>query len=404
MRLKYVVLAAAVAVAALNLTTALCSAADTSKNPMEDPDSEIHIHTRADAKALRQRIIKYFWADGKLPLKELPSVSAVPLTPELERTLETRVPERWVKSPSEPIIPGLVGRVEKLVVNVDFDYHSTAYLLYPTNAVDSARLLIIHQGHQGGVMDGIGDLANRALAEGFQVLLMQMPMAGWNTDNVLNLHTGKVTIVNRGSIIDDHTRLVAAVEGQGGSALRFFVEPAIVCVNYFVRQNPKHGIIAMAGLSGGGWTTDLVPAIDTRISVSIPVAGSCPWYCQRPVPPGTPRGDGEQSLPAMWEKTASYLDVYILAGYGEGRKRIQVLCEFDSLCIAAVAGSKTYKRALSRVMKALGAGESDVVVDRNEQNHRISKWAIENVIMPAILPTDQGKKAGSATSGESERQ
>lgn len=365
---------------------------------MEDPNPEIHIHNQAEAETVRQRIIKYFWANGRLPLEKLPSVSAVELTPELEKTLETRVRERWVKSPSEPITPALVGRAEKLVVHVDFDYHATAYLLYPANA-DSSSLLIIHQGHQGGVMDGTGDLANRALAEGLQVLLMQMPMAGWNTENVFNLPKGKVTIENRGSITDAHTRLVAAVEGQGGSALRFFVEPVIVCVNYFVRQNPKHGIIAMAGLSGGGWTTDHAPAIDTRISVSIPVAGSCPWYCQPPVPPGTPRGDGEQALPAMFEKTASYLDLYILAGYGKGRKRIQVLCEYDSLCTSAVAGCKTYKPALRRVMESLRAGESDVVVDKDEHGHKISNWAIDNVIMPAILPIYPGKKSGTATTG-----
>ena len=36
----------------------------------------------------------------------------------------------------------------------------------------------------------------------------------------------------------------------------------------------KH--IVMAGLSGGGWTTTISAAIDPRITLSMPIAGSMP--------------------------------------------------------------------------------------------------------------------------------
>lgn len=366
--------------------SASCRAEFVPTKSTDDPFSEIHIGGPAEADAVRERIIRYFWADGILPLGELPVATDVELTPQLKTTLEIRVPERWVRSPSEPIDPAVVGRVEKLVAHVDFDYHAVAYLFHPAKApTGPARLLIIHQGHQGGVMDGTGVLANRALAEGFHVLMMQMPFAGWNDAKTFHLPGGKVTIDYRGSIIDCHTRLVAATEGHGGSALRFYIEPVIVCLNHFVKHNPTRGMIAMTGLSGGGWTTDIAPAIDTRIAVSIPVAGSTPWYMSPP-PPNAKHGfgDGEQGLMAMYGKTASYLDLYILAGYGKGRRRIQVFPEFDSLVVPGVKAAPTYGAALARVMKVLQAGESVVVIDKKEKIHRISPWTIDNVIMPAI--------------------
>jgi PhoPQ-activated pathogenicity-related protein len=38
----------------------------------------------------------------------------------------------------------------------------------------------------------------------------------------------------------------------------------------------KYKHIVMAGLSGGGWTTTIAAAIDPRIQLSIPIAGSIP--------------------------------------------------------------------------------------------------------------------------------
>jgi PhoPQ-activated pathogenicity-related protein len=40
----------------------------------------------------------------------------------------------------------------------------------------------------------------------------------------------------------------------------------------------KH--IVMAGLSGGGWTTTISAAIDPRITLSMPIAGSMPKVSQ----------------------------------------------------------------------------------------------------------------------------
>ena len=56
--------------------------------------------------------------------------------------------------------------------------------------------------------------------------------------------------------------------------LRFFLEPVVRSINYAVSLGYTR--IVMAGLSGGGWTTTMLAAIDPRITLAMPVAGSIP--------------------------------------------------------------------------------------------------------------------------------
>ena len=48
--------------------------------------------------------------------------------------------------------------------------------------------------------------------------------------------------------------------------------------------------VVMVGLSGGGWTTTVAAAIDPRIDLSIPVAGSLP-FAMRTAHAGDPYHD-----------------------------------------------------------------------------------------------------------------
>jgi ABC-type proline/glycine betaine transport system ATPase subunit len=55
--------------------------------------------------------------------------------------------------------------------------------------------------------------------------------------------------------------------------MRFFLEPVILAVNYAVNVL-KYETIVLMGLSGGGWSTTIAAAVDPRIQLSMPTAGS----------------------------------------------------------------------------------------------------------------------------------
>ena len=75
-----------------------------------------------------------------------------------------------------------------------------------------------------------------------------------------------------------------------GAVYRLFLEPIVQDINYFTRAVPNAGDVSMTGLSGGGWTATMAPAVDSRIKLSIPVAGSAPFYCRLNDPAARGRG------------------------------------------------------------------------------------------------------------------
>ena len=62
---------------------------------------------------------------------------------------------------------------------------------------------------------------------------------------------------------------------------RYFLEPAYLTVNYAKAHG--YDFVGIAGLSGGGWSATVAAAIDKRINVSFPIAGSTPCAQRNPV-------------------------------------------------------------------------------------------------------------------------
>ena len=108
--------------------------------------------------------------------------------------------------------------------------------------------------------------------------------------------------------------------------------------------------VAMTGLSGGGWQTVLLGALDERIRVAVPVAGHMPAWARRD---HGDVGDAEQ-LPADLCTVADYDTLSALLA---PRPTLFIFNRFDDCCFQphkAVAG--TYEAARA-AFELLGAGE-----------------------------------------------
>lgn len=331
-----------------------------------DSREDIHIHSAKEADTVRRRVITYLWGTSSLPTT--PPVSAA------------------VYSGRGVLPPDLVGLnktniagAERLTAKMDYGYRVQMYLLHPASRRNARRLAIVSHGHVdygNRFSTGVGTLIDRLLNNGFTVLAMQMPVYGWNSGGFLDApgHAGLWKPA-------DHNALVDALENsKGKSALRFFVEPVIQGVNKVVQLNPNYSDISMIGLSGGGWTTVLAAAVDPRIKISIPVAGSMPNYARRFYPGSV--GDREQSISALYDARASYLDLYILGSHGAGRRQIQVNNQYD-VCFYGVSHT-TWVDNVKNAVASAGAGSYDFFLDSLTRTHEISRNTIENVIDPAL--------------------
>ena len=356
-----------------------------------DPTNQIRFDTAAEADAKRQQLINWIWPDG-LPTATLPSVTENIAFP-------------YNLGGPGSIDQSLFSRIDMLNANVsEMDFHSISYLIHPVNTANVNRLAVVHQGHvypreankpsSNPLGAGIGNTANRLLQDGYSVIVMQMPLCGWNTDRTIEPPGGStVTItssLDSGQYHNEMFAKLAPVIG-GGAVFRLFFEPVVQNINYFKSATGSPLGVAMTGVSGGGATTHVLAALDARIMLSMPTAGSAPLYVrnQKNWPSDMesvyfPLYDEDIAADGSGGGVATWMEIYALGGYGDGRRQIMVNNEFDYTSFLG-RYADSFKDIVSGVVADdLGTGQWEHVLDSSHVGHRISPWAQENVFMPAL--------------------
>jgi len=329
-------------------------------------DREIKIHSPAAVKAKRLEIINVIWGT-----KDLPDRSDVIVTPDI----------------TSPISPNsAVARVDRIEIPVNAHnpggatpLKDLAYLFVPVKR--NNRLVMLNPGHSCKISSQPGsDYRIEAaiiglLQSGFDVLAVFMPHVsetGCDLDhcNVMNTDLGES-------------------EHPATFGLRFFLEPEIVSLNYLLLKS-NYRDINMVGLSGGGWTTNLIAAIDDRIKFSFSVAGSMPLYYRS----DASMGDIEQFIPELYRNIAGYPDLYVLGAFGKGRKQVQILNRKDDCCFGQKQHDtdrnydndlRTFEISVKEKLKALGAdGHYSLVIDETAPCHQISEFALQNIILKEL--------------------
>ena len=209
-------------------------------------DRAIRINTPADVKNKRREIIHAIWDTDHIPNR-----SNVNVTPNSQ----------------SPLFPNpIISRVDKIEIPVESldSIKDLAYLFVPVKR--NNRLVLFCPGHLCNIKDskakvsyGVEAAITGLLSAGFDVLSVYMPHV---SESNCDLNHCKIYNTNLGIINPKPT-----------FGLRLFLEPTIVSLNYLLKQN-KYKNVNMVGLSGGGWTTNLIAAVDTRIKLSF----LCSWF------------------------------------------------------------------------------------------------------------------------------
>lgn len=244
---------------------------------------------------------------------------------------------------------------------------------------------------------GIWRTVTSLIADGFDVISYYMP--GYWTDPV----TG---VQNQGAIEPDwvdppiprntgpasHDWLFDNHDPQlaTGSTWRAFLTMPILCLNY--AETLGFDDLNAVGLSGGGWTTTLISAIDTRISRSYAVAGSTPLYAW----PHPANGDQEQRS-AKFFSYCGYLDLYFMAT-SDGRHAEQIWNRNEGVVAGQPlfdtipsnwprSGGKVYDEyvedfssEISTAAASVTGGTFVVRVDPTAPNHNVPWTAVRHII------------------------
>lgn len=122
--------------------------------------------------------------------------------------------------------------------------------------------------------------------------------------------------------------------------------------------DPKR--VAMTGLSGGGWQTGILSALDERIKVVVPVAGYSAMWQRRGCPQDI--GDLEQCPNDM----CSVADYDVLTGMFAPRPTLLIYNRNDDCCFQTKRTRVSIYRPAKKVFELLGAGANLELYDNTD--------------------------------------
>jgi len=309
-----------------------------------DVESLIHINSVSDIQKIRTNLINFIWNDEGLP-KNLPN--------NIEKISDNRYDN--LENLKE---------IERIEVIMEYDVNSIAYLFVADNSI--GELIIYHQGHSGDFVNGF-ETIQFFLDNGYSVLAFSMPLHGMNSQPIVKSeYFGEIHLT-------DHVYF-RLLESEKFSPVKFFIEPIFVSLNY-IEKNYSFSSYHFVGISGGGWTSVLYPAIDERISQTFSVAGSYPIFLRSA---SGLSSDYEQIVPEIY-RIASYLDLYLIDSFGQDRKFIQIFNKFDPCCYSGT-GYKSYELILEEKINSIQPADFEIFLDESHSEHKISDKTLQFIL------------------------
>ncbi len=245
----------------------------------------------------RNNIIKFLWKNEQFP-------SHIP------QSIETNIEDETLYN------LGHVKQIDKFTVDMKYGVNSLIFLIHP-EIQSHDELIIYHNGHEPflhGAYEG-KNTVRFFLEKGYPVLFVSMPLFGFNSNPTV--------IVDGEPILLENHRYFKFIESEEFNPLSYFFEPIAVTLN-FLDKEYKFKKYHIMGVSGGGWTSSVYPAIDQRISTSFSVAGGVPldYYSSQ---------DKSDWEPYQFSSVASYYDIYALNTL-DGRTFVQIYNSHDPCC------------------------------------------------------------------------
>tara|TARA_Y100000996_G_C22541093_1_gene650084 strand:- start:306 stop:1460 length:1155 start_codon:yes stop_codon:yes gene_type:complete len=314
----------------------------------------ISFETVSDIEITKQKLIEFIWNDSKLPKNVFPKYDV-----DIDDPISSKLQN--------------LERIDSFTVEMSYGMDSISYLFLAKNTND--KLIIFHQGHDSISLNGFDNhsfdqdipLIQNFLDNNYSVLIFSMPGKGMNNEPIIN-HEKFGTFK-----LNSHNHF-EFLESENFHPLRFFLEPVVVTLNQ-IEKNFTFDSFAMIGISGGGWTTVLVSAIDDRIDESYSVAGSFPIWLRFD---SRDFGDYEQTIPEFY-KIANYLELYVLSSY-DNRSLILFYNEFDSCCFSGEVYNKSpFADSVKSKLSKFGENNFDVIIDYGQTEHIISDYTLDKI-------------------------
>jgi len=214
-----------------------------------------------------------------------------------------------------------LARIDVLRFDLDFGLWSSVYEFWPESP--NGQLILYHVGHFHG-LEGGRHVVRWLVARGYTVMFAFMPLFGENPVNV------DVDLDGESFTLRPWHDDLGPLERRGRNVFHLFFEPIYRAFTYAM-EDQSFEQVAMVGLSGGGWTTDIYSALDPRVETTYSISGSLPFRL-RTVPGDL--GEFEQLGTHRFYDLIDYMGIYFLAARGAGQRHRHLMHQFDECCFA----------------------------------------------------------------------
>lgn len=254
---------------------------------------------------------------------------------------------------------------DRLTFNLGYSYVATAWLLRRTT--DAADKCIIFHGGHGSPNDTAHGTSIENLRNAFNVPIMYVPMVFGSPS------PGSITI--NGFTFGTHWGFAnAAVQPEGMPLLQLFLDPALRAAKW---ARDTFGAVLFSGLSGGGWTTDLVASLDPGITLAASVAGGLPHNIRNKTDDAGDWEQVERGTVPVYERL-SFAGMYAAGALEVGRTKIQVYNQFDDCCFRC-DGRRLPLEGLERQARAVVSGDYSIYCTYGVTLHAFHPAAVEHV-------------------------
>jgi len=318
----------------------------------------ISIYSKNDIETKKLLLNNYIWPNNDLPFNKMPTNYSTNIQDNLFSDIDSLL------------------QINSYVVEMNYEMNSISYLFLPK--ISNDKLIIYHQGHTSSSLRGPDshsfeqdkEIIETFLDNDYSVLIFSMPGQGMNNEPVVEVpNLGKITLNSH-----NHFKLI---ESKDLKPIKFFIEPVIITLNH-IELNHNFESFNMIGLSGGGWTTIIISALDDRIKKSYSVAGSFPIWMRSDL---SNFGDYEQTIPDFYQ-IANYEELYLMSSYGVGRELILFYNEFDPCCFSGDLYKKfPFKNIIQERLQILEKGQFDVIIDSKQNKHIVSDFTIDQILL-----------------------
>ncbi|WP_425403030.1 alpha/beta fold hydrolase [Hwanghaeella sp.] len=261
--------------------------------------------------------------------------------------------------------------VNQFYINPRPDVISYGYLLKPKQDAEgpgAGRALIYHNG-MASTFTAARDWLEPFLEDGWTILAFDQLGYGENTREIdCDKRADGTKVPDGDGCIANLQQELSLVDDP----VAIHVEPVLAGLDLL--QVLGFDQVDALGFSAGAATVTMAAAVDERLRRTVAAAGILPPYLR----------EGQDRLFGIARELAengpvSFLDLFVLAGAGEGRAYHQLFNRYDRCCFRNVKG-KHYEGAVKNTLAGAGSGGAfTVTIDESHARHAISAAGVRTI-------------------------